>query len=264
LNSLRVIYFSPTGTTRSIVDAIARGLGGETIDRVDLTSVVDRGHFRNDTNSGLTIIGVPVYTGRVAYQAVEALQHMEGRGTPAVVVVVYGNRAYEDALLELIDLSRRTGFVPIAGAAFVGEHSFSNPVTPIAVGRPDSEDLAEAEGFGKIVRARVEAVATPKDFAPFRVPGNFPYRNREQRVASPETVMDLCIRCKRCQEVCPESAISVTEHGVISDQDYCILCCACVKNCPTGARRMDNQTLLGIAELLSTTCRERKSPEFFM
>lgn len=264
MNSVRTIYFSPTGTTRSIVEAVARGVGGETVQQVDLTRAATRGRFRDEPNPALTIIGVPVYTGRVAYQAVEALQRMVGRGGPAVVVVVYGNRAFEDALLELCDISRRVGFIPVGGAAFVGEHSFSSAVTPIAVGRPDPEDLEEAARFGKMVRERVEAIGTLRGLPPLKVPGNFPYRARDQHIASPETVMNLCTRCKRCQEVCPENAVSVTDDGVMSDKDNCILCCACVKNCPTGARQMDNAALGRIAEMLSTTCRERKKPEFFI
>ena len=41
--------------------------------------------------------------------------------TPAVLVVVYGNRAYDDALLELSDIATGAGFVPLAAGAFVGE-----------------------------------------------------------------------------------------------------------------------------------------------
>lgn len=264
MKSLRIIYFSPTGTTRRIVEAVARGVGGHTVDSVDLTFTGERSHTPGDTNPDLAIIGVPVYTGRVPYQAVEVLQRMEARGTPAIILVVYGNRAYEDALLELNDIARRTGFIPVAGAVFIGEHSFSTPVTPIAAGRPDEEDLEEAAAFGRSVRERMDAIGTVRGLPPLRLPGNYPYRQRAQHAASFEMVMSLCTRCERCEEVCPEKAVTVTDDGVTTDSDRCILCCACIKSCPAGARRMNSPALLEIAETLTNTCRERKAPEFFM
>lgn len=76
--------------------------------------------------------------------------------------------------------------------------------------------------------------------------------------------MSLCTKCKTCEEICPEQAVTVTDSGVTSDKDKCLLCCACVKSCPAGARRMDDPELLEIAERLSATCQERKAPELFM
>jgi len=264
LKFVRLIYFSPTGTTRRIVEAIAQGVGGETVDHLDLTRAGTRRPHRFDSGSDISIIGVPVYTGRVAFQAVKALQRMEASGTPAIIVVVYGNRAYEDALAELRDIAGRVGFVPIAGATFVGEHSFSTAATPIANGRPDSEDLEKAVAFGKMVRERLDAVEALRDLPPLKVPGNLPYRERAQPAALPETAIDLCTRCKACESACPEGAITVTDRGVATDVGGCILCCACVKNCPTGARSMGDPILKEIAERLSATCIERKAPEFFM
>lgn len=264
MESVTIIYFSPTGTTRKVVEAIARGVGAEKIEVLDLTKAGSRRCRRLSTDAGLAILGVPVYTGRVPYQAVEALQHMQAQGTPAVIAVVYGNRAYEDALLELSDIAGRIGFVPIAGAAFVGEHSFSTAATPIAAGRPDDEDLEKATAFGRLVRERFDTVEPAEGRPLLRVPGNSPYRERAQHLASLETLTSLCSRCKMCQDVCPEDAIRVTDSGVTSDSDRCLLCCACVKACPTGARRMDNPALLEIAQRLSATCGERKPPELFM
>lgn len=264
MKSVRIIYFSPTGTTRKAVEAIAQGVEAENVEVLDLTRADARRYVRPATDSELVIIGVPVYTGRVPFQAVEVLQRMEARGTPAVIVVVYGNRAYEDALLELSNIASRIGFVPIAGASFVGEHSFSTSATPIAAGRPDGEDLEKAAAFGKLLCEKLEAAESPGDGRFLRLPGSFPYRERAQHIASPETVTELCTGCRTCAAVCPEDAIIVTESGVTTDKDKCLLCCACVRACPVGARRMNDPTLLEIAERLSATCLERKSPEFFV
>lgn len=246
------------------MEAIAGGAGAEKIEVLDLTRACSRRYSSPGNETELVILGVPVYTGRVPFQAVEALQHMEDKGTPAVIVVVYGNRAYEDALLELNDIARRIGFVPIAGAAFVGEHSFSTTETPIAVGRPDQEDLEKALAFGRMVREKLDAMESQPVSRFLKIPGNYPYRERTQHIASPQTVVSLCTRCGTCKEICPEDAITISDSGVTSDEDRCILCCACIKACPNGARHMDDQELLQIAEELSSTCREGKLPEAFI
>ncbi|HAR97212.1 MAG TPA: 4Fe-4S ferredoxin [Deltaproteobacteria bacterium] len=264
MKSVRIIYFSPTGTTKKVVETIAGSLRSEKVDVLDLTPTRGRRYGRLTSDVDLTILGVPVYTGRVPFQVVEALQQMQGPGTPAAIVVVYGNRAYEDALLELNDIVSRIGFLPIAAAAFVGEHSFSTAATPIAVGRPDNEDLEQAASFGRTLRERLEAAGPLGNGQFLKVPGNYPYRERAQHVSSPETVTELCTKCGACEAACPEEAIAVTEDGVATDRESCLLCCACVRACPTGARRVNDVELLTIARELSSTCHERRSPEFFM
>jgi ferredoxin len=264
LDSVGIIYFSPTGTTKKVVEAIAGGIGADSIEVLDLTSAKARGPIPAIPETDLTILGVPVYTGRVPFQVVEALQHMRVQRTPAALVVVYGNREYEDALLELSDIASRIGFLPIAGAAFVGEHSFSTTGTPIAAGRPDHEDLEQAVAFGTMLRKKFDGMGSLGNGHFLKVPGNFPYRERAVHRAVPESAMELCKKCGVCEDICPEGAIVVSENGVASDKDICLLCCACVKACPTGARRMNDPELLQIAERLSTVCGEQKSPEFFL
>ena len=102
-----------------------------------------------EMNGELCVIAVPVYGGRVATTALQRLQRLKGNGSPAILVVVYGNRDYEDALLELRDTAVQLGFVPLTAGAFIGEHSFSTPELPIAAGRPDADDLQQAREFGK-------------------------------------------------------------------------------------------------------------------
>lgn len=108
----------------------------------------------------VAVIAAPVYGGHVAPTAAKRLETLRGSGTPAVVIAVYGNRAFEKAAAELAALAARQGFVPVAAAAFVGEHSYSTPETPVAAGRPDAQDLARAAEFGAAVRKKL-AAGTP-------------------------------------------------------------------------------------------------------
>jgi ferredoxin len=266
INPVRLLYFSPTGTTRKVLGAISEGLGVDKPKHIDLTSPKTRTGKGRKIKGGLTIIGVPVYTGRVALEAVRGLEQFTANDAPAVIVVVYGNREYEDALLELQNITSGFGFTPIAGAAFIGEHSFSTESTPIARGRPDADDLDRARSFGTMVQKKISNLGTLRNVPPFAVPGNFPYRGRgPSRNISPETNGALCVRCGKCAEACPTAAITLQEDGLVTNHEICLLCCACVKNCFSGARRFqDPQLTQFIREKLSAMCSNRKEPEFHM
>lgn len=136
IQSLKLVYFSPTGTTRRIIEGIARGIRQNTVEIVDITRPEARKQQLQTSEDELLVIGVPVHTGRVPVIAIDWLHTIKAHNTPTVCIVVYGNRAYDDALLELNDTLVKQGCIPIAGAAYVGEHSFSNTETPIALARP--------------------------------------------------------------------------------------------------------------------------------
>jgi ferredoxin len=261
---VRLIYFSPTKTTQKILEAIAQGTKVGTIEHLDLTPPEPKILDLNDMQDELVLLGVPVYSGRVPLAAVAKLQRLRADGIPAVIIVVYGNRAFEDALLELKDLARESGFAPIAGGAFIGEHSFANDTTPIANGRPDAADLIKAGDFGLKIRGKMKDIDSIDEVSQLEVPGNSPYKKRRKWAEiSPSTQSDLCTLCKTCALVCPVAAITV-EETVETDKLACILCCACVKNCPTGARVVEEPVLIKMAQWLSTNCQTRKEPELFM
>ena len=143
IQSLKLVYFSPTGTTRSVVQSIAQGINTSTKELIDITTPGARKLPLQVSENELLVIGVPVYMGRVPAILTEWLRAGKARTTPVVCVVVYGNRAYDDALLELKDTLVNRGCIPVACAAFIGEHSFSSSETPTAQGRPDADDLTQ-------------------------------------------------------------------------------------------------------------------------
>ena len=65
--------------------------------------------------------------------------------------------SYEKALVELDAFVTKLGFKVIAGATFVGEHSYSSEKYPVASGRPDADDLEYAKLFGEKIRAKIAA-----------------------------------------------------------------------------------------------------------
>ena len=264
IKSIKLIYFSPTKTTKKIIEGIAQGIKVETIDHLDLTPASIKTQSIREIHEDFVIIGVPVYGGRVALEAADRLKRLKADKTPAVIAVLYGNREYEDALLELKNITEAAGFVPVAAGAFVGEHSFSTETMPIAFQRPDEADLVKAKEFGRRIQERVRDVYLPDEIPPLEVPGIFPYKERKDRPKiSPTTQENICTLCGTCAEVCPTGVITVN-HTVTTDPEGCISCCACIKNCPTQARIFDAAPVKETTERLFKTCRDRKEPEIYI
>lgn len=264
IDAAKLIYFSPTQTTRKILEGISQGLQVVNTENFDLTppdAEIRKHHVFYDD---LALIGSPVYGGRLPTVVISRLRKLKGNGTPAVIVVVYGNRAYEDALLELRDVALETGFKPIAAGAFIGEHSYSTNCTPIAVGRPDVEDLGKARAFGKMIREKMTNIRALDRINSLQVPGNFPYKElRMLSDISPAIQESLCTRCRKCSSVCPTAAINVDDPA-LTDKSLCIRCCACIKICPAGAKAMEDSRIRQLAEQLNVNYAMRKEPETYI
>lgn len=262
IHSSKLVYFSPTGTTKKIIEGIARGMNLSSVETIDITrSEVRKQHLQTSENE-LLIIGVPVYVGRVPATAIDWLYTIKARGTPTVCVVIYGNREYGDALLELKDTMVKHGCVPIACAAFIGEHSFSSSETPIALARPDVSDVNHAELFGEKIHEKLLSSAAIAHISDIAVPGNYPYQEFEPWVLDFIAINDECSQCGVCALVCPVDAIDL-ENSVLFDKDKCILCCACIKGCPENALTVKSGPVKNVAAQLSQRCQRRKEPEFF-
>lgn len=264
INSVKLIYFSPTQTTRRVIEGISQGLQVVNVENLDLTLPDAEIQKPQRWFEDLAIIGSPVYSGRLPAIVISRFRKLKGNGSPAVIVVVYGNRAYEDALLELRDVAIEAGFKPIAAGAFIGEHSYSTNYTPIAVGRPDVEDLGKAKAFGKMIREKMMNIRALDQMNLLQMPGNFPFKElRMLSGISPVTQEMLCTRCKKCTLVCPTAAINVDDPALI-DKSLCIRCCACVKSCPAGAKTIDDPRIKQFAEQLSVNSSHRKEPETYL
>ena len=267
------VYFSATGTTEKIVSAIAENAANsldikcETIDFTPAKMRIDRINFERED---LVIFGTPVYAGRVPNVLLNFLSTIEGNGAIAVPIAVYGNRDYDDALIELRDILVKDNFKTIGAAAFIGEHSFSRV---LAKGRPDNKDYEFAVDFSNKIVKKVKSLNYYDLDDPIQVKGtDYPYRGYYQprdRYGNSINILkvkpltnDKCNDCKLCVSICPMNSISFDDVRMFTG--ICIKCGACIKKCPQNARYYNDEGYLYHKQELEDMYERRAKPEIFI
>lgn len=246
---LHTFFFSPYGTTRKYAKVMTEAFG-EQSQLIDLTHGACE--VECDLVDGDTVLLLsPVYAGRIPEMAVELFSQIDGHGMKAIVAVVYGNRDYDDALLELADIAAADGFEVIAAGAFIAQHCI---FPKVADGRPDKSDIEIAVNF--IKRAKESGkldISTIKGNRPYKKPGAVPLR--------PKTDEKACRSCGVCARECPIGAIDPVTLD--TDKDKCITCCRCITVCGTQARKFKGIMYATIGKIFCAQNSKRREPELF-
>lgn len=249
LKSVDFYFFSPTGGTKQIGDIFCSTLAEE-IEEFDLC----KGECQGEGE--VAVVAVPVFAGRIASLAGERISAIKGNGAKVVTLAVFGNRAYEDALIEANDVMTENGFKVVGAGAFNARHSV---VAPCGAGRPDADDTAEIKEFAVKVLEKLESGVENE----VTVPGNRPYKPLVERTVTP-LCTDDCGKCGKCAEVCPAHAIKVTEAGVETDVTPCFLCMACVAACPKNARVLPDPLMEAMNKILLPLAEVRAKNEYYL
>lgn len=254
-NIVSRIFFSPHGATKKIMNSIADKFIG-------IRLLCDLGK-NNDhdivqlTSQDLAIIGMPVFNGRIPSVCRERLTYFQGKQTPAIIFITYGNRAYDDALLELKNIMSKQGFRVIAAAAFIAEHSI---FTEVAKDRPNVEDMIRIEEFANISHYIYHSLS--KNYTnTLEVKGNYPYRKAGTVPIKPRAD-NTCVKCGNCVQVCPVDAISKRNPNK-TNRFKCIACTACINACPMQARHFHGAIFDRAKEKFEKKYTEPKNPELF-
>lgn len=219
--------FSPSGTSRNVADTFTKEMGMDSLTHDLTVHGIDRIDIKDADD--VAVFVAPVYAGRVPALAAERFMAVNGHGQKAVAIVVYGNRDYDDALVEICDLVSSRGFKIIAAGAFIAQHCI---FPAVATDRPDASDKKELARFASLVHERIIS-GKPLDLS--TVKGNRPYKEPIGVPLHPQTDKKKCNSCGTCATQCPTNAINAANPRQ-TDTKKCITCCRCINVCPQEAR----------------------------
>lgn len=248
------ITFSPTGGTKRVADFLSNELSRDITD-IDLSNGNENLNKYSLTNEDTVIIAVPSYSGRVPSTAAERIAKIQGHDAKAIIVCVYGNRAYEDTLAELQDIVQQAGFIVISAIAAIAEHSIAHRY---ATNRPDKDDYGHLRVFAKQIGDKLRK----NDFSIPTIPGNRPYRKAANAGIVPKATK-ACTQCGLCASKCPVGAIDKNNPEKVNKK-ACISCMRCVTVCPHHARKVNGLLLAIVNMMLKKACSIRKECELYI
>lgn len=256
MKKLYAIYFSATGTTQKCVGKVCDGLGVKPVSELNLADNL-KVELPEFMAGDVVVVGVPVYGGRVPTVVADSISHLKGTGAAAISLVVYGNRDYDDALLELTDILTDRDFHVIGAGAFIGQHSI---FPKVGVSRPDLSDEQCLIRFGKECMNAISEGHPIASEVPY-IKGKKPYKQSAGIILAPVAKEEDCAKCGACVRKCPVGAISI-ETPWITDTTKCIGCGRCITLCSQKARKHTGLKYSIFGAIFKACFSKRKEPEW--
>lgn len=246
------VIFSPTGGTKKVADLFVNAFAGEYAE-IDMTKVDFEG-FSFGGND-ICVVSVPSFGGRVPAEAAKRMVKLQGNGAKAILITAYGNREFEDTLVEMQDIMEAAGFAVVAAIAALAEHSI---IRTFAQGRPDENDAKVLADFAMKVKEKMDDASDKK----LQIPGNRPYKEVGRFPSKPQ-LTDACVKCGRCAKMCPVQAIP-EDLSVSMDEEKCISCMRCESICPVKGRKVAQPVIDFLTEKLSIGAKGYKENQLFI
>ncbi|GAA0177176.1 4Fe-4S binding protein [Clostridium sediminicola] len=269
ISSVTTIYFSPTGTTKKIINSIVKGMGIVNNKIIDLTLPKVRETSASLIDGDIVLIGVPVYEEKIPEVVYPFLTNLKVNEKPVVLVGVYGNISDGIVLNELDYITQMLGFKLVAAGSFIGEHSFSTDEVPIAKNRPNNDDLNKAVEFGKSIMKKIQNVNNLKDISlkisqeKLSLMAKIAPKNSAKLITkTPFVDMSKCSHCNVCVELCPMSVID--KETLEIDEEQCLRCFCCVKSCPNNARKIIYKPRFLVSKVLTMKNKGIKEPKIYL
>lgn len=252
------LFFSPTRSSEKIGELLSEKIAltlKKPSENVSYTLPKDREKAVKLSPDDVLVFAFPVYNGRVPAPILNPLKKLQGSGCAAVPVAVYGNRAFDDSLLEAADILTAQGCKIVAAIGAVAQHTFDEK---IGQGRPDASDKETLRRFAEKIAKKI----ANRDFTLPKTPGNRPYLTPADMPPLSPATSDACNYCGICAKDCPMGIIDpADEHKVAAG---CIVCTACVKYCPQKAKSFPKEFLDFVQDFLEKVASARREAELFI
>ena len=265
-NSIRGIFFSPTGSTREITEFATRQLASRWNLPYSLTSYTlpaERDQWVPLRSDELVVWGTPVYAGRIPNKTLDFVkEHLQCPGAKFVAIAVYGGRNYDDTLAELCQIATDGGLTPIGATAVEARHTFSPTLN---AGHPNTEDYeALAQFCQRIDLNRTSPIIAPGNPRPekYYTPLKQDMQPAKFLKSKPSVDVNLCTRCGQCAEHCTMGSIRM-EDGLPQFEGVCIKCQACVFHCPAHAIGIRDEQFLSHIQMLEENIKACRPCEFY-
>ncbi|HAL61192.1 MAG TPA: hypothetical protein DCP08_02135 [Chloroflexi bacterium] len=232
-----IIYFSQTGNTERIAEAICLGLNSQHLpaDLIPLSKAKPTDLARYDFLG----LGHPVFFWKPPLNVrrfINSLPSLEGQR--GFVFCTWGSHKSSALLVTAKMLSQRG--LQILGT-FDARGFDSYPIynkMGLGFGHPDEKELEAARGFGADLARKVHDDETMRVALPRFIFHLLPILSPDWLTSSrlfpkARLTQDACDRCGECAEVCPTGNIEMTPYPLLGED--CLGCYRCAEVCPLGA-----------------------------